>query len=318
MRIWWHKVTHWEYWPVYVVYAPTFLFWIINVIKFRSLTFFRHANPCMANGGLYGDRKSEMYHLLPPDLYPITILVRAGEHSNLKSIISAHGLDFPLIAKPDIGHRGINVSKVENIEELENYAQSVREDFLIQEVVTYAQEIGLFYYRLPDESSGNISGITIKNFLTVQGNGKDSLMQLLSSIPRHTMQIPPLSQKYDLNKVLDMGVRKCLVPFGNHNRGTEFLDGSNRISDQLHHSLDPILSNIQGFYYGRLDIRFDDWEALESGKNFKIIEINGAKSEPTHIYDPAHSFWHGQREIFRHQVLFQRIVAKNIKRKNLT
>ena len=76
-------------------------------------------------------------------------------------------------------------------------------------------------------------------------------------------------------------------------------------------SFDAILNKIQGFYYGRLDIRYDNFEDLEAGKNFKIIEINGAKSEPTHIYDPKHSLWYAQKEIFRHQKLFYQLVSQS-------
>jgi hypothetical protein len=45
-----------------------------------------------------------------------------------------------------------------------------------------------------------------------------------------------------------------------------------------------------------------------------IIEINGAKSEPTHIYDPKHSFWYAQKEIYKHQKLFYRVVLENYKK----
>jgi hypothetical protein len=32
-------------------------------------------------------------------------------------------------------------------------------------------------------------------------------------------------------------------------------------------------------------------EELEQGINFSIVELNGAASEPTHIYDPKHSLF---------------------------
>jgi hypothetical protein len=102
-----------------------------------------------------------------------------------------------------------------------------------------------------------------------------------------------------------------LVPFGNHNRGTAFLDGNSQITHKLEQTFNNILKSVPGFYYGRLDIRYNTFEELEGGKNFSIIEINGAKSEPTHIYDPQHSFWFGQKEIFRHQKMLKKIVKAN-------
>ena len=50
---------------------------------------------------------------------------------------------------------------------------------------------------------------------------------------------------------------------------------------------------------------------FKRSKKNEIIELNGAKSEPTHIYDTSTSFWKGQREIFRHLQLFMCIVEKN-------
>ena len=52
-------------------------------------------------------------------------------------------------------------------------------DYHIQEYVDYPLEVGIFYYRYPDAETGHISGIVGKEFLTVTGNGKDSLIQLL-------------------------------------------------------------------------------------------------------------------------------------------
>ena len=70
-----------------------------------------------------------------------------------------------------------------------------------------------------------------------------------------------------------------------------------KLTEKLEKTFDKILSHINGFYYGRLDIRYEKFEDLENGLNFSIIELNGAMSEPTHIYDPKHSFLYGQKEI---------------------
>ena len=96
-----------------------------------------------------------------------------------------------------------------------------------------------------------------------------------------------------------------------HNRGTMFLDGKELITKELEASFNKILDHIDGFNYGRLDIRYNSIEDLILGKNFSIIELNGAKSEPTHIYDPKHSFWYGQKEILRHQMILYKIIKQN-------
>jgi hypothetical protein len=125
------------------------------------------------------------------------------------------------------------------------------------------------------------------------------------------MQIEKLEKSFDLNIILRLNENKCMVPYGNHNRGTQFINGNQYISPALEEYFENLLGGIPGFHYGRLDIRYNTIEELEQGLNFKIIELNGAKSEPTHIYDTRTSFWKGQREIFRHLQLFMSIVEKN-------
>lgn len=314
MKLWWHKLRNWEYWSVNIVYLPTFLVWVWYMLKFWSFKFYKYANPSIKNGGLYGDSKMAIYALLPKGIYPKTVFISKNSKQGIIDEITSNQLQFPLIVKPDIGCRGVGVQKVYNPEELLAYANISEQDFLIQEIIEFPNEIGLFYYRLPTEKIGKISGITLKKFLTVIGNGTDSMEKILKKKPRFEMQIPKLKKHFDLNEILNIGEQHCLVPFGNHNRGTEFLDGKEFITEKLEQTFNSFLKNVDGFYYGRLDIRFNSFEELEEGKNFAIIELNGAKSEPTHIYDPKHSFWYGQREIFRHQKIFIRIVSINIQK----
>lgn len=315
MRLWIHKIRNWEYWPVYVVYTPTFILWIWFAIRFRSTTFYKHVNPAIKNGGLFGDSKWDIYQLIPTNLYPKTVRIEVNKTYNFQQLITNKEFHFPLIVKPDVGCRGVNVQRINSIAELMNYRQHLSTDFLIQETIEFPNEIGLFYCRLPNESKGCITGITIKKFLCVRGNDRESIRDLLNKNPRFALQINKLSNKIDLSEILSSGVQKCLVPFGNHNRGTEFLDGREMITKKLTETIDNILKKVDGFYYGRLDIRFRSFEELEQGLYFSIIEINGAKSEPTHIYDPKHSFWYGQHEILKHQLLFQRIIRVNKEKK---
>jgi hypothetical protein len=63
-----------------------------------------------------------------------------------------------------------------------------------------------------------------------------------------------------------------------------------------------------------LDVRYDNWEDLKDGKNFSVIELNGAGSEPTHMYDPSHSLFFAWKEIIRHWFLLWRISRMNYKK----
>lgn len=315
MKIWWHKVRHWEYWSSNLIYLPSFFLWVYFAIRFRSLSFFKYSNPGIQNGGLYGDSKWLIYHLLPEALYPKTILIKKSTEQNVQQRLQEAGLSFPLIVKPDLGYRGRAVQRVYNLEELMHYNEMITENYLIQELSLLPNELGLFYVRLPDEKKGRITGLTMKQFLSVTGNGKSTLRQLLELNPRAEMQIPKLENQFNMEMVLAEGEPLCVVPYGNHSRGTTFLNGKEHISLTLEETFDKLLSAIPGFNYGRLDIRYDTLQDLEEGKNFCIMELNGAKSEPTHIYDPQQSFLFAQREIFRHQFIFQKIIKQHMKNK---
>ena len=314
MKLWWYKLTHWEFWPAYVIYIPTCIFWLGCMVRFRSVFFFRQSNPAFKNGGLYDDGKKSIYDLLPDILYPKTVLIAKDKWYDYDQILQQNNFTFPLIVKPDVGLRGIGVKMVSDCESIVAYSDWIDKDFLIQEQCKYPNEIGLFYCRIPGDAHGKITGITIKEFLKVKGDGRSSIKDLLLQHPRYAMQIPKLKLQLNIEEVLQLNEERCLVPFGNHNRGTEFLDGQHFITPKLEKTFDDMLNKIDGFYYGRLDIRYDNIADLEAGKNFMVIEINGAKSEPTHIYDPKHSFWYAQKEIFKHQKLFYRVVLENYKK----
>jgi hypothetical protein len=100
------------------------------------------------------------------------------------------------------------------------------------------------------------------------------------------------------------------MEYGNHARGAKFIDGSSWIDEELEATFDKVCKEIKGFYFGRLDIRYPSWNELKNGI-FSIIELNGAGSEPTHIYDPKHSILHAWKEIARHLNILCRISKIN-------
>ncbi len=255
------------------------------------------------------ESKKEIYDIIPSEYIPKTVLIKKGMPiSEIITEIKAAEIRFPLIAKPDIGMKAFGVDKISNENELANYINKFQGDFLIQELITYPGEVGIFYVRLPGESKGKISGIVKKNFLSVQGNGTDSIRQLIKSNPRCALQLPALIRKFGstLDDIIPEGEVFVLVPYGSHTRGAEFIDISHMSNEKLENTLNNICTQIPGFYFGRLDIRYEDFDKLTTGENFSIIEINGAGSEPTHIYDPKHSLLYAWKEIIRHwSMLFE-------------
>ena len=59
------------------------------------------------------------------------------------------------------------------------------------------------------------------------------------------------------------------------------------------------------------DIRYDSQAELRAGQNFQIIELNGAASEATSIYDARNSLRKAYRTLFRQWELVFAIGAAN-------
>jgi hypothetical protein len=297
------RLLHWEYWPFHVVYGPLYLYWLWLCLKAKSFFFFNASNPSITNGGFLMESKKEIYDLLPWQYYPNTIFVRA--HTPLREIlgeIRRENLQFPLIAKPDIGMKGLSVKKLCSEEELLEYAIQSKVNFLIQDFISFENEVGIFYYRFPNKEKGHISGIVKKEFLAIVGDGQSTMTELLKRDKRFILQLSTLKKTYgnELKRILQKGEERILVPYGNHARGSKFIDASDLIDKELTNTIDSICRRVKGFYFGRLDIRFNNWDELRLGKNFSIIEINGAGSEPTHMYDSGHSLFFAWKEIIRH------------------
>jgi hypothetical protein len=298
-----------------VVYAPVYVYYTYLSLKARSFFFFNAANPTIRNGGFLMESKKEIYDLLPEGTYPATILVQRNDAdlATIEKALAAQHMQFPLIAKPDIGLRGLGVKKLHDSEELMAYHEASKVDYLLQAFVPYTKEVGVFYYRLPGEPRGKISGMVGKELLRIRGDGKHTLEELLQRESRFFLQLPALRhmEGLDLSEILPAGEDKLIVPYGNHSRGAKFLDISDQLTGPLADMLEAICQSVPGFYFGRLDIKYDSWEALCRGENFSIIELNGAGSEPAHIYDPKHSIWFAWKEIMRHLDILYRISKQN-------
>lgn len=312
-----HKLTHWEYWPFGIVYFPMYFAWLYYAAKARTWFFFLPANPLIKNAGFLLESKKEIYDSIPAYAIPKTLLFQ--QHSDSSYILDKMkeaGIGFPCIAKPDIGMKGLAVSRLDNEQDLNIYLTKIQLDFLIQEYISLPNEMGVFYYRLPGEPSGYISGIVHKELLSITGDGSNSIEELLHKDPRYQFQIPALRKIYGagLGEIPDRGEIKDLVPYGNHARGAKFTDSSAHADAQLVTFIDQLCRQVPEFYYGRLDIKYNTIEELKQGKNFCIIELNGAGSEPTHIYDPAHSLFFAWKEILRHYRLLWEISMKNHQR----
>jgi hypothetical protein len=317
LKLLFHKLTHWESWSFDVVYIPMYFVWFYYAAKARSFFFFNTANPLITNAGFLMESKKEIYDIIPAAFIPKTLFFKRGKSTTeILNAVAASGMAFPCIAKPDMGGKGRGVEKIYALEDIAGYATKIGMDFLIQEFIPYPEEVGIFYCRYPDKADGFISGIVAKEFLIVKGDGQSTLTKLLEKDPRYHFQLPALQKIYGegLNEILGKDEVKNLVPYGNHARGAKFIDVSYWADEAFTKTFDSIFKQIPQFYFGRLDIMYSNFEDLKAGKNFSIVELNGAGSEPTHIYDPKHSIFFAWKEIARHFKILCEISIQNHKK----
>jgi hypothetical protein len=115
-------------------------------------------------------------------------------------------------------------------------------------------------------------------------------------------------------EVLPAGESIRLVEAGNHAQGCIFREGGHLWSEELERRIDEISQRLHGFFIGRYDIRYASNEELGAGRNFQIIELNGAASEATSIYDSRNSLFSAYRTLFRQWALVFAIGSANRRR----
>ena len=308
------RLFHWEYWPFIAVYACILPWWLWLAIRARSFYFFSASNPAIENGGFLNESKKDIHQILPPGSFPLSLhFPKSTDPAQVFAMMNQLGLSFPVMGKPDVGGRGRGIRLIRDLSSLTDYVSKTTMDFHVQALVPYPEEIGIFYHRIPGERKGNITGIVRKDFLSVTGNGRDSVETLLQRDQRGLVYLQSLKQLADaaLHDIPQDGERRIVSPFGNHARGALFLDDTHRADERLLAVIDRLVDQIPGFHYGRFDLRYQNWESLLEGRDFALIELNGAWAEPTHMYDPRHSLFFAWKEIIRHWNVLHRISRIN-------
>lgn len=311
------KFTQWEYWPGYMFYIPNLPYAVFLALKAKNFSFYSAVNPAIKSSGNGTESKYETLKLVPEKYRPNSIFV-SKERSFEDVIRNLHknGIDFPLIAKPDVGFRGMLVEKLNSDAALKRYLEKYQLPIILQEFVDLPNECGVFYHRIPGKDKGVINSLTFKSFLSVVGNGFSTLEELVFFDKRAQHYVQQLKKTHSDNwsKIPQKGEKVLLSDIGNHARGTQFLNANHYIDDLLVQTFDKLNSEIEGWYYGRLDIKYNTWEELKRGENFSILEINGIISEPTHIYDSYHNSYFGALKAFRSQWdIVEKIAEVNLK-----
>jgi len=295
-----------EFWPAWLFYLPVVVWWVALSIRYRNFGLPMVVNPHIELGGMVGESKLDILDaagehahrfILPyvADIRPERSSLHNCDDSflahvdNVLDIAREKGIDYPLIAKPDLGCRGAGVQLIADRDQLIAYLRQFPEGrrYMLQKLAPYSAEAGVFYERMPGQEYGQVTSITLKYRPYVQGDGKRSLRHLIIADPRASLL---REQYFDRNQerldwVPDVGEWVTLAFAGSHCRGSIFRDGNRYITESMSAKMHEVLADFPEFHYGRLDVKFKDIEGLMRGEDFTIIEVNGASSEKTHIWD---------------------------------
>jgi D-alanine-D-alanine ligase-like ATP-grasp enzyme len=283
------KIRHFEFWNTHLFHLPIYIYWLFLSIKARSLFFFSASNPGIENGGMIGESKIKIMQKINSKYLPKSIYYSiVPTATRVLEDVFLEEIAFPFIVKPDIGQGGWLVQKIHNVYELKKFLLRIRMPFIVQEFIDRSLEIGLLYYRFPGSKNGTISSLAVKELLHVVGDGRSTIIKLIQEHSRARKQLKKLllNPKIDFNAVPSRGEKFVLTFMANHSFGTTFRNYNHVIDEKLTAVFDDLCKAIDGFYFGRFDLRCESLDDLKKG-DFKILELNGAGSEPLHIFDPS-------------------------------
>jgi len=297
------NILDWEHWPISFHKIPIGFVWLWCALRSRSLWFFSSSNPTLEFGGFEGERKGEMYGQMPPSFYPKTTYIQPSfSLDQVLQIIEAEGFEFPFAVKPDIGMKGLLFRRIDSAAKLAEYHKNCPVDYIIQEWVDLPIELSVFYIRHPNSTKGQITGMTWKEPIEVVGNGRSSLLYLIKTTPRAAERLHELSTKHadNLQKIVPNGEKYLLTLAANRQRGARLHNMKHEIDANLTQIFDQISLYKGQFYWGRFDLKCSSIEDLRQGKNFKILEFNGAGAAPNHIYHNNLSMRQAWSDVSKH------------------
>lgn len=320
-------ISYFEFWPGWRFYTPMVLYSMWLSLRYGGVTLPTVVNPYFDNGGVVGESKVGILDLIASGKsakftapYVAVVNDKQGKdaYNDALNLMKEKGLSFPVVAKPDNGCRGIGVQPLYDETYLKPYIDKYPENetFILQELVDYEGEGGIFYVRQPDEEKGKIISLTLKYFPYVTGDGKTTLKELIENDPRAGLlshiYLPRHKHRWDL--ILPEGQHFRIAFTGSHSRGTIFKNGNRFITDKMNERFEELAREIPEFYFGRIDVRFESMADLETGDNLRILEVNGATGEVTHVWDSKNTLMSAYKDLMQQYKLLYQIGAKNRKR----
>ncbi len=315
-----NKNLHAEFFPARVSYLSVHVYAFWKALFAGSPLWFTATNPWFPLWGLYPSSKRDILKQLPSKYIPETIFLKEEEFNptTIQSKISSSNIGFPLIIKPDNWLKGLGIqvfhSQSELDQWLDNYVNNnnKRWSWLVQKFIEYPVELWVFYIRTPNEEKWIVTWIVEKEFLKIVWDGWSMFHELVSKHPRAKYHTELLHTQFKDTRsaIIAKWESVTIVEIGTHSKWSTFIDSSHKITPELTTIFDKLSHHIDGFYYGRYDVRIKSIEWLLSWE-FKIIEINPTYGEPTRMYDPSYNFLQQQKILLSHRSQMYKVAIQN-------
>ncbi|GAC1624900.1 MAG: hypothetical protein NVS9B10_11350 [Nevskia sp.] len=313
--------------PKWLICVPLVIQWLWLSLRYGHAALPSTANPAITSGGLVGEGKTEYFASMGPiasaatAAYASFVVKPARALQDAARCLQDAALDYPIIAKPDIGWCGFGVRRIDSAQALADYlaAFPAGARLLLQAYVAHAGEAGVFYVREPGAPTGRITGLALRQFPQVVGDGLHTIAELIAADARlRRLGRDGLHQlAYAAAEIPEAGRAVRLATIGSTRVGGLYRNGEALITPALTAAIDAIAQDMRDFHFGRFDLRFESAALLREGRGFRIIEVNGAGSEAIEAWDPALSPLAAFRRIFAKQALLFRIGAMNRARGHL-
>ena len=316
------KMTRYEFWPTSLFYLPALCYYLYLCFPYRRLGLLGIVNPALKEA--FNPLKTQVLAPLEEHARLAGFVAkcvalpreqRAAWSQLIRAFQRKYDLGFPLVIKPEMGQRGRDIYVLHNAVALRQLLarSDLNGDYLAQEYVG-GLEYGIHYIRMPKQAQGRIHSLIRKERINLIGDGQSKLRALILRHPRAVLMARVHFQAHaarlDWIPVKDEEVQ--LVSIGAHSRGAIFRSNPHLITPALEKTIDRISKAYDGFYAGRYDIMVPSEVDLQTGRNLKIIELNGVMGEPGHLYHPDNSLREGYAILMEYCRLVVAIAAQNM------
>lgn len=160
--------------PSCLFQVPLVLHWIVLGFKHGSFTLPSAANPAMPSGGMWGESKSDCLasvgEVMRPWIADFVVLRRRTEPSTVAfdtdracRLLADAGIEFPVVARPDLGFADSAVQVVADAAELSDYLARFPggAKLMLQRHAPDTLSATAVYARLPGEARGQLLSLVV-------------------------------------------------------------------------------------------------------------------------------------------------------------